>query len=280
MIGKTLEKTMTNLLAMGKSERIQFALKNKKAILEQKKSEIIKSMPITYFPSSQERTATKAARKEENSEILDKTIVGNVAMYMDGHLDVQGKGCWKKSLLESQSKFYHTKNHSSKVDDRVGKPVKTYTKELDLKRLGVKSDIKKAEALLMDTTIYKALDEKIFVQYSLDMVNQHSVGMLYVKIKMAANEDSDETEKEYKLWKKYYPKLINPEVADKHGIFFYVEESKLIEISAVTRGSNDITPTLDQKIEPTQVTQELKQLEAANALRETKKNNFYKNLVR
>jgi len=273
MIGKNLDETMANILAMKKAERIKFAIQNKGELLAQKKSEIVKSMPLAYFPSPTEREKASKSRKEiGSSDTIEKTIVGNVCMYMDGHLDVQGTGCWKRTLNNSQHKFYHTKNHSDKVDDRVGKPNKTYTEVLDLKKLGItKNKIKEAEALLMDTTIYKALDEKIFVQYSLGMVKQHSVGMLYYKIDLALEEeDEDEdTEKENKLWKKYYPKLINPEIADKYGMFFYVAESGLIEISAVTRGSNDLTPTLeDGKDSPKNTPKVILEMEPAKALQE------------
>lgn len=286
MIGKTHVRTMEKMLSMTTRERIDYAIANKNAILEQKKSAIIKSMPVSFRPSYIKSTTSKSDPFDpESLSVIQKTIVGNVCMYMDGHLDVQGEGCWKKSISESQAKFYHTQDHSSKVADRVGVPLKTYTDRIELKRLGFKSSnsIKDAEALLMDTSIYKDLDKKIFVQYGLDMIKQHSVGMVYYDIRMAVNEDSEDTRKEFKLYEKIYPRLINPEVADKYGMFFYVKESGLIEISAVTRGSNDLTPTFDSSKHegPEQSTQEdvKTQTEAAKALQEKNKQNFYTNLL-
>jgi hypothetical protein len=38
--------------------------------------------------------------------------------------------------------------------------------------------------------------------------------------------------------------IANGEVADKKGFFWAVKEAKLIEISAVISGSNELTPTL------------------------------------
>ena len=67
--------------------------------------------------------------------------------------------------------------------------------------------------------------------------------MNYVKLFLAVNDKEDE--QGYKLYNKYIDKIINKKEVEKYGYFFYVAESKLIEVSAVTRGSNPITPTTE-----------------------------------
>lgn len=49
---------------------------------------------------------------------------------------------------------------------------------------------------------------------------------------------------QYEAWQKYYPEVANKEVADEIGYFWAIKEAKIIEGSAVPRGSNCLTPTL------------------------------------
>ena len=55
----------------------------------------------------------------------------------------------------------------------------------------------------------------------------------------------------------YYSNIINPEKANKQGFFFAVTEAKLLEVSNVLFGSNEITPTISTNIiiEPSEDTQ-------------------------
>lgn len=251
-IGKNIEESVSIIDKLEKKERFAFLIANKKELIEQKKSAIKECFPISYS------TPVKKTNKSEPIDLTDRTkievkAVANICMYMDSHRDVQGNGCWKKSLSEGQDKFYHTKNHSPDVDDAVGVLSKTYTEILKLKDLGLNSTIKEVEALLIESTVYKVLDKKIFAQYALGMIKQHSVGMQYMKLELAIN-DKDEVE-EFITWTKHIDKIINKEIPEKYGYFWYVPESKLIEVSAVTRGSNDITPTLEVKAEPSIDTQ-------------------------
>ena len=86
-------------------------------------------------------------------------------------------------------------------------------------------------------------------------MNQHSIGLQYVKIELAIN-DKDEKE-EFKAWEKYFPLAINKSKAESQGYFWAVKEYKLLENSAVLFGSNELTPTLEvvKGIEPAEVTQ-------------------------
>lgn len=272
MIGKTVQESTAIIDKIDKSERIQFLKANKEALIEQKKEAIKHAMPVSLS-----LPVTKTPNKSEpidltNKSVIEVKVICNLSMYMDSHRDVQGDKCWNKSIQEGQDKFYHTKNHSYKVDDQVG-VVKTVAMEtVNLKDLGINSSIKTGQALVMESDIYKALDEKLFTQYGLGLVKQHSVGMLYVKLELAIN-DQDE-EEEFKIWTKYIDKVINKEVAEKYGYFWYVAESKLIENSAVTRGSNDMTPTLEVKqYEPSADTQNPKPSNDTS-----KQINFYKHL--
>ena len=49
----------------------------------------------------------------------------------------------------------------------------------------------------------------------------------------------------YKTWQAHYDEIINKDVADRYGFFFYVSEFKLFELSAVLWGSNDLTGIIE-----------------------------------
>jgi hypothetical protein len=88
----------------------------------------------------------------------------------------------------------------------------------------------------------------MFNQYKQGFVNNHSVGMRYVKMELAINDKDYEKEKNF--YDKYISQVINKEDADKLGYFWVVTEAKVIEGSAVPMGSNPITPTTNIKSEP------------------------------
>jgi len=92
----------------------------------------------------------------------------------------------------------------------------------------------------------KDYNEKVFNQYKMGRVNQHSIGLQYLQLELAINDE--ESEKEFDFWNKYYDQIINKEEADKKGFFWVVQEIRLIENSAVLFGSNEATPTLDNNI--------------------------------
>ena len=50
-------------------------------------------------------------------------------------------------------------------------------------------------------------------------------------------------------WDKYYPMVANKELADQKGFFWAVTEAKVIEGSAVVKGSNECTPVMEIEIE-------------------------------
>ena len=80
-------------------------------------------------------------------------------------------------------------------------------------------------------------------QYANGWVRNHSVGMYYVKMDFAINDQ--DYPNEFEAWNKYYLQIANKETADQMGYFWYVLEAKCVEGSAVPLGSNTCTPTVD-----------------------------------
>ena len=81
----------------------------------------------------------------------------------------------------------------------------------------------------------------------------------YSSIYLCINSNEATYAAEKDNWDKYYSEVANKEIADEKGYFWAVTEAKVIEGSAVVKGSNQYTPTLEieaEKTEPTEVTQE------------------------
>jgi hypothetical protein len=106
----------------------------------------------------------------------------------------------------------------------------------------------KTEALVFDSTIRQSRNKTMFKEYKANNVDNHSVGMYYVSIKLAINSDDEEFENNKKEWDKYIEDIANKKEVKKDGYFFAVNEAKVIEGSAVPLGSNPITPTLTTSI--------------------------------
>jgi len=217
-------------------------------------------------------TETVAKGLYRNSETkLERTIVGNTYLFMDSHDDVHAKGVFTKSIKERQNKIFHLHDHEFKITSKVGEPLKVYEQSISWKDLGVNAN-GTTEALFMDTEIIKEYNAQIYNEYKANKINQHSVGMQYVKIDLAVNDE--DYKEEYKLWNDNIDSIGNKDYAESKGYFWLVREAKLIEISAVLLGSNELTPTLGEtKIEPSQDTQKA---EADKSLQEIE--NLFKNI--
>ena len=236
-----------------KAEFHDYLGKNLKELIELKKMEIKHSDSVGGFFRG---NANKAAAPQGNT--ITKTIVGNTYNWMDSHMDVHVKGCFTKTIKERGTRIWHLHDHERKITAKVGKPQDIYEDEIEWKTLGIDKE-GNTTALFMTSEIQKELNSVIFEAYKAGEIDQHSVGMQYVKIKAAyQSEESahisawseEELKEANENWNKYYPLLGNPEEADKAGVFWVVKEAKLIEISCVLEGSNSLTPTLENKTEP------------------------------
>ena len=225
-------------------------LANKAELIEFKKAAVKNCDPCSYKEEVVKTDTDKADKAEVDvkSDKLFKTIVGNTYYFMDSHDDVHVKGCFTKTIQERKGLIFHLHDHLFRITAKVGQPKDIYEKEITWKELG--ADYKgKTIALMMDSEIIKEWNPRIYKGYSDGEIDQHSVGMQYVKIQFAADTEEDEEAK--KLYDEYLPKIANRELAEKKGYFFIVKEARLREISSVILGSNTVTPTLETKsIEP------------------------------
>ena len=191
----------------------------------------------------------------ENRNELKVVVIINTTNFLDSHGDVHIPGIWKKSLSENKM-IMHLNSHDMEFDKIIsdGDDLKAYTKNYTWAELGYAYE-GVTEGLTFDSNIRKDRNEFMLNQYANGWVKNHSVGMYYVKMDFAINDE--DYPNEYEAWNKYYPQIANKELAEEKGFFWYVLEAKVIEGSAVPIGSNSATPTIstENKNEPEQSTQ-------------------------
>ena len=236
-----------------KKDLFDFLVKNNHKLISQKKAEIKElheGVPVLTKGNNQ----NKAEFADKNE--LKATLVINTTNIFDSHGDVHIEGLWKKTLQEQKNTMLlqeHIKKFNHIIAD--GKDVKAYTEKTTFRELGFDID-GTTQALIFDATIKKSRNEFMFNQYANGWVSNHSVGMYYMKMKLAIN--SQDYEEEYKVWQAHYDSIANKEEVNEAGFFWAIYEAKLIEGSAVPVGSNIYTPIIEMKTnnEPEQSTQQ------------------------
>lgn len=226
-------------------ELFDFLIANKSLLIAEKKYSIKHSDSFHANVTVQDDgNVTKGAPvvKDDVATITIPCVI-NTTNIMDSHKDVHIPGIWKKSLADTKE-FYLLQEHSMTFKGIITDKVNAYTKTLTWKQLGLDAP-GETQALIFDATIPKSRNEFMFDQYKNGLVKNHSVGMKYVNIEMAINDE--DYKEEFATWNKYIDQIVNKSEAEAEGYFFAVKEAKVIEGSAVPIGSNRITPVLEHK---------------------------------
>ena len=243
-----------------KEEVIDYIIQNKSAMIALKKSEIKNADAISYVvPVYNQKGEEVKASPKTSADLLKQdsikvNVVINTTKLMDSHRDVHINGIWKQSIKQQKS-FLRLQEHESKFDKIISDTAKGSIKVMKWSDLGYDFE-GETEALIFQSEIEKDRNPFMFEQYAKGYVKNHSVGMQYIKIEFAANDERYPTEKA--VWDKYYSEIANKDEAERIGYFWAVTEAKIIEGSAVVRGSNYATPTISVKEntdEPLQNTQ-------------------------
>lgn len=240
---------------MTKTEKIEFLVENKKSLIAQKRAEIKRADAIgaMYYDVKEDTIKSNNSFEPDSNEIKVKVVI-NTTNLMDSHDDLHVKGIWSKSIKENKM-IMHLQEHKMDFDKIIsdGNDLKAFAKTFTWKELGYKYE-GETQALIFDSIIKRDRNKFMFDQYSKGYVKNHSVGMQYIQIELATNDDRYEDE--YKVWLKYIDTIANKELAEEKGYFWAVREAKVIEGSAVPIGSNTATPTLDNnmKSEPSKDT--------------------------
>jgi hypothetical protein len=233
-----------------KKELFKFLAENKDKLVAQKKAVkkeadcpvIVKPIIVTD-PKLSANKAEGEMMDPMNINSLKVVVVINTTNFLDSHNDLHLPGIWNKSLLDNKM-IMHLQEHDMEFDKIIsdGDNLKAYIKRFKWSELGYAYE-GETEALIFESEILKDRNPFMLTQYAKGWVRNHSVGMYYVKMDIAINDES--MPNYFEAWNKYYPQIANKEVADERGYFWYVLEAKCAEGSAVPMGSNTCTPTLD-----------------------------------
>lgn len=220
-----------------KKELFEYLRENKKNLIKEKKSKVKHTEAVvTCGVDPSELVNTKSS-----GDVISVKVVANSAMVLDSDMDVLITGCYDKTIEDRKGMIPHLHDHIHQVSANVGDVKDVYTEDVALKALGLIGD-EPTQCLIFETDIIKSYNEQVFSLYQKGRVNQHSIGLNYEKIDLAANDEDDDKAKS--LYDEYIGKIINPEKALKKGFFWVVKEITLLENSAVLFGSNHATPTL------------------------------------
>jgi len=234
-----------------KPDLFRFMSENKKQLIAQKKAakkevdcSILIDPRIVYDEKTAAIKADGGVIDPVKLESLKVVAIINTTNYFDAHYDVHIPGIWTKSLQDNKM-IMHVQEHEMAFNKIIasGDQLKAYVKKYKWTELGYDFE-GETEALVFESEILRERNAFMLNQYAKGWVKNHSVGMYYVKLDFALNDENYPNE--YEAWKKYYPQIANKDEVDERGYFWYVLEAKIIEGSAVPLGSNPITPTMNE----------------------------------
>ncbi len=255
----------------------KFLIENKAALIAQKKA-LPKcadafACSVSFFDTKAgAKTKTAIGDIPKDATVLPVKVVANASNWCDSQMDVLIPDCWAKSIKEGKGRI-HLADHTYKLQAQVGDVTDIYSQDIQLSELGLHKP-GSTQCLIYESDVMKSYNEFIFNQYKAGKINQHSIGLQYVKLELAINEP--EYEKEMDFWNKYINQVINRDMVEEKGYFWVVSEIKLLENSCVLFGANELTPTLtagkmSTEDEPSKGTQEqpLKTFDLWAAIKQT-----------
>lgn len=234
---------------MTREQEIKHVLANKEILLA-KKTAAIKHGDVVFgdYGSVNKKSLITKAEGGDGTMLgmLKLELCINTTNVIDSHMDCHIPGLWKKSLKETKLLFLlqeHEMEFKYVIADSKNNEFTAEAKRMSWSDLGV-SYPGDTEALMFNVTIDQKRNEFMFAQYKSGYVLNHSVGMRYVKLFLCVDTNEPSYASEKANWDKYYPQVVNKDVADTRGYFWAVTEAKVIEGSAVVKGSNSITPVV------------------------------------
>lgn len=202
-------------------------------------------------------------------DMSKRTVAGmfNSYFYIDSDLDMLIPGAASKSISErgvgstKGNKIKHLKDHDmSKVIARLD--------VLDERSVLING--KQVTGIYHESYYPEATDSNdMLIKIHEGVYDSRSIGFRYMNMELAK---MDGTESEMKAWEEYYPKALNPEVADQTGMFWVIKEIMLFEGSDVAFGANELTPMLGLKSKDEKDAYAIKAIERIDRMEKMMKN--------
>ena len=240
-----------------KEEAFKELVLNKKTLIAAKKAVIKHADAISYHGNFQEKTEAIKAGNTDLRDVNTITVraVSNAVNYFDSHGDVSMPGSWNRTAKNTKDGL-HLQEHKMQFDKIISDEVKFSVEKMPWKDLGFDYE-GETEVLMMESKVHKEDNPYMFERYIKGKVKNHSSGLRYVNIGLAVNSDEEWAKEEKAIWDKYIDKIVNKDEVEEAGYFWPVFEQKIIENSAVPKGSNPATPTISvESAESTSTTDE------------------------
>lgn len=223
---------------------------NKAALIAEKKFKVKEADAIVFLPTATTQKG-EVVKAESETNLLDLDsikvkVVINTTNILDSHGDVHIKGIWNKSLKE-QKNLYLLQEHKMTFDKIITDEVTASVKNMSWSDLGFDKLEGETQALIFDANIQAKRNSFMFEQYAKGYVKEHSIGMQYINMFLCINSTEKYYIEEKANWDKYIIEVSNKQQAIDNGYFWAVTEAKIVEGSAVVKGSNYATPTLSVK---------------------------------
>ncbi len=240
-------KEISNKTFSTSEEALKFLVENKKIVIANKCSAVKRCDGVAFYGnlSNEKDEAIKADSQADISSVnrIKITAIGNTCNYYDSHGDVSITGSWNRTAKNTKEGL-HLQEHKCQFDHIIaeGPDVKYAVEIKSWKEIGYDYE-GTTECLMQYSVADKEDNPYMFNKYVQGKVKQHSAGLRYVKLELCVNNNADWAKEEKENWDKYYPSVVNKDDVDERGYFWAVLEQKIIEVSAVPRGSNPATPT-------------------------------------
>lgn len=231
-----------------KSELFKYLKDNEADLVYSKKAEMKKADGFAFNIPLVKTSKTEKASSDGDGQIKRRLII-NTTMVKDSHGDVHINGIWNKSVKENK-RIRHIREHKNGFEHIIAdkEDLKASVKKYSWRDLGVDAD-GETEALVFDSTIKQSRNPYMYGQYKDGHVDNHSVGMHYVSLRLAINSDEEGYKENKAIFDEFIDDILNKDEVIKDGWYWAIYEAKAIEGSAVPDGSNWITPTLETKEE-------------------------------
>ena len=167
-----------------KKELFAYLIENKQTLIEQKKLLPVCSDAVSYSTSTLTKTGEVVTKAHEDhmddagdmDDMFRVRVVANTANWIDSHMDMLLPDAAAKSIAERKDIIPHLHDHVHRIDAKVGEVVDITLPILSYSELGIHGN-GATQAIVFLTDIIKSYNEKVFNQYKLGRINQHSIGL-------------------------------------------------------------------------------------------------------
>lgn len=232
-------------------------------IIEEKKSLIQKSCDKGISVTCKSLDLLKFTDQLKGIKIDDNYyyIAVNTTRVLDSHDDLHVDGIWKKSIKDQQGKNYLVVDHELSIKSVVVRKehVEMFTAKIPFSLIG-KPYEGDTEALIYKVPKSQVKDETVKEWLDSGDAIEGSVRMQYVTVLLAMDSNAPEDETEKKNYDEYLSMISNKDDYEYIYYYFIIKEAKNVkESSLVVFGSNSSTGIVNNKIEPSDDTQENKE---------------------